>query len=387
MEQHEEDYESMELEKTGESPEQIFNYEELEEETRNFVKTRTAAIKALMKRTAQDIIEIGQELIGVKSRLGHGTFIAWLKMEFGWTRRTANNFIHVAERFKWENFSHLDFAPSALYLLASPSITEEARDEALSRAESGEAITHRVAKEIIEGQVIANLIHELSMMHEAGRISSKAAGQLARLDREGQRAIYEQLSAIDFAYQEQLEVTDAEAKRTREEYERQQATIRTLEDEIEELQQRIPTKPVLDEINRLTAELDAERAKPPTIEVQEKVPPDYEDLKRKVERFQERIDDVRNESSVKDETIQRLMKNLEKTQIELSQYDYKRKEMNAIHCLTDAHKLIGRARVQLDDPKGGMVVSERIEDLVAAIKRDLDSLSLVHKTIDIVEVD
>jgi len=234
---------------------------------------------------------------------------------------------------------------------------------------------------------IANLIHELSMMHEAGRISSKAAGQLPRLDREGQRAVYEQLSAIDFAYQEQLEVTESEAKRIREQYDRQQATIHTLEDEIEELQQRIPTKPVLDQINLLQAELDAERTKPPTIQVQEKVPPDYEDLKRKAERFQEKIESARNESNVKDETIQRLMKNLEKTQLELSQYDYKRKEMNAIHCLTDAHKLIGRARVQLDDPKGGMVVSERIEDLVSSIKKDLETLSLVHKTIDIVEVD
>ena len=153
MKKHEENLVVKELE-NSERQEQGFDYEGLEEETRIFVKTRTAAIKALMKRTAQDIIEIGQELITVKSQLDHGMFIGWLKIEFGWTRMTANNFIHVAERFKLENFSHLDFAPSALYLLASPSIPEDAREEALSRAESGERITHRVAKEIVEGQVI-----------------------------------------------------------------------------------------------------------------------------------------------------------------------------------------------------------------------------------------
>lgn len=95
-----------------------------------------------MRRTAQDIIEIGQKLIDVKQHLGHGKFGLWLRLEFEWTDRTARQFMRVAEAFKSENFSDLDFAPSALYLLAAPSTPDEVRREALERAYQGESITH-----------------------------------------------------------------------------------------------------------------------------------------------------------------------------------------------------------------------------------------------------
>ncbi len=102
----------------------------------------------LMKRTAQGIIEIGQRLIGVKNQLGHGRFGDWLDAEFDWTERTAQQFINVARRFKSENFSDLQLAPSALYLLAAPSTPEAAREEALERASTGESITYTTAKQI-----------------------------------------------------------------------------------------------------------------------------------------------------------------------------------------------------------------------------------------------
>jgi hypothetical protein len=95
----------------------------------------------LVKQTAQGIIEIGQRLIEVKEKLGHGNFIPWLESEFDWGRSTAHKFMSVAE--KCPQYGHFDFAPTALYLLASPSTPEPAREEALSLAESGEKITHQ----------------------------------------------------------------------------------------------------------------------------------------------------------------------------------------------------------------------------------------------------
>jgi len=52
--------------------------------------------------------------------------------------------------FKYENFSHLSIAPSALYLLAAPSTPLSARQEAILHANSGEFITHAKAKMLIE---------------------------------------------------------------------------------------------------------------------------------------------------------------------------------------------------------------------------------------------
>ena len=51
---------------------QSFSYVGLDIEVRSFVKQRTHAIKSLMRRTAQDIIDIGLKLIEIKDILGHG---------------------------------------------------------------------------------------------------------------------------------------------------------------------------------------------------------------------------------------------------------------------------------------------------------------------------
>ena len=56
----------------------------------------------------------------------------------------------VAERFgKTEIISDLQLAPTAAYLLAAPSVPDEARQVALDRAEAGEQITTAVAKKIV----------------------------------------------------------------------------------------------------------------------------------------------------------------------------------------------------------------------------------------------
>ncbi|HLH23292.1 MAG TPA: hypothetical protein VK066_12275 [Chloroflexota bacterium] len=48
---------------------------------------------------------------------------AWQRAEFGWSERTARNFMEVAERFKSAKFADLP-APSVLYLLAQPNTPE-----------------------------------------------------------------------------------------------------------------------------------------------------------------------------------------------------------------------------------------------------------------------
>lgn len=126
----------------------LFDYQALDAETRIVVQQRTSEIKALMKRAAQDILDIGQKLIEVKARIGHGHFGAWLAAEFDWSQDTANNFIRVAQRFS-DIPKISEFAPSALYLLAAPSTPEPARLEALERAEAGEAISYSTAREIV----------------------------------------------------------------------------------------------------------------------------------------------------------------------------------------------------------------------------------------------
>ncbi len=82
-------------------------------------------------------IDIGNKLIEVKARLGHGNFGTWLDTEFGWGKDTANRFMNVASNFANCEISNM-FAPSALYLLSAPSTPDEARHEAIECVSSTE---------------------------------------------------------------------------------------------------------------------------------------------------------------------------------------------------------------------------------------------------------
>ncbi len=126
----------------------LFDYNALDTDTRAFVEARTVEIKALVRRSAQDVVSIGCYLEEVKDRLGHGYFGKWLEAEFDWTQQTANNFMRVAAKFK--NFLNIDgFGPSALYLLSAPSTPDDAFEDAIERAENGERITYSTAKDIV----------------------------------------------------------------------------------------------------------------------------------------------------------------------------------------------------------------------------------------------
>lgn len=128
-----------------------FNYELLEAPVADQVRSSTERIRDRVKRTLEDIIGVGQDLLAVKEALPHGQFGPWLAAEFGWTDRTARNFMAVAEKFgpKSEIIADLKIAPTAAYLLAAPSAPDQARQKAIERAEAGETITTDLAKEII----------------------------------------------------------------------------------------------------------------------------------------------------------------------------------------------------------------------------------------------
>jgi hypothetical protein len=128
-----------------------FNYERLKPEAAATARAAADHIRSKVKKAIVDIIEIGKELVAVKDAVAHGHFGPWLKAEFGWTERTAQNFMSVAERFgaKSEIIADLKIQPTAAYILASPSVPDEARNKALQRAEAGEQITAAVAKKIL----------------------------------------------------------------------------------------------------------------------------------------------------------------------------------------------------------------------------------------------
>jgi hypothetical protein len=128
-----------------------FDYAPLGAKTAEKVQASAARIRETVKRTIEDIIAVGTELLAVKEALPHGQFLPWLRAEFGWTERTARNFMAVAEQFgpKTEMISDLQIEPTAAYLLAAPSAPDEAREAAVERAQAGERITAKEARRIL----------------------------------------------------------------------------------------------------------------------------------------------------------------------------------------------------------------------------------------------
>src|ERR1700730_8676906 len=128
-----------------------FNYDLVEPKVADKLRSMADRIRQKVKKSLENIIEIGNDLTAVKEELPHGEFGPWLKAEFGWGERMAQNFMSVAERFgtKTEIIADLTIEPTAAYLLAAPSVPDEARQMAVERAEAGEQITTSVAKEIV----------------------------------------------------------------------------------------------------------------------------------------------------------------------------------------------------------------------------------------------
>jgi len=126
-----------------------FNYDLLEMKLADKVRSAADRIRERVKKTVEDIIEVGNDLLAVKEALPHGQFLPWLKAEFGWSERSAQNFMGVAEQFKSAKIADLPIQPSAAYLLAAPSVPDEAREKAVEKAEAGEEITFAAAREIV----------------------------------------------------------------------------------------------------------------------------------------------------------------------------------------------------------------------------------------------
>src|SRR2546423_698831 len=105
-----------------------FDYGLLDVETQAFVQEKTLLIHARLKRTAEDIVCIGTDLLAVKRRLGEanngkrGLFMEWIAAEFEMSQAAANKFMQVATHFGEIFINFTNISVSVLYELAAPSM-------------------------------------------------------------------------------------------------------------------------------------------------------------------------------------------------------------------------------------------------------------------------
>ena len=148
--------------------------------TPNELKTIAERIRERIRQMTTDIIATGHDLLGVKSKLDHGAFHSWIKIEFGINARTAQNYMRAATwaEDKSELISHLP--PSTVYLLAAPSTPEEFTTEVLSDIESGRPVDHRQVQARIK---MAQLEQRIRDREESRRREHRLRRSPARLKR------------------------------------------------------------------------------------------------------------------------------------------------------------------------------------------------------------
>lgn len=114
-----------------------FDYAHLDAETREDVQQRTAAIRTRMQRTAQDIIDIGRDLLEVKARLPHGQFGAWLQAEFGLSERSARRFMRAAQLYGGKSDTVADLPAKTIYALSEGKNTLPCEPEQIEPVSKG----------------------------------------------------------------------------------------------------------------------------------------------------------------------------------------------------------------------------------------------------------
>lgn len=126
-------------------------YGGLDEATRVFVRAKTDQMHDGANMTGRGMVAYGQALLDVESRLPRGQWGAWMEAETGRSVRQNQVFMNAARAFsEWPEGARI--SASALGLLASPSVSEELRDEVIQLAME-EDVTVIRTKEMIAADI------------------------------------------------------------------------------------------------------------------------------------------------------------------------------------------------------------------------------------------
>lgn len=116
-----------------------FDYSAVDTTAADRLRSIAANIKNRQNRMLESVLDTGAELIEVKTKLGHGTFLVWIGAEFGWSERTARNYMRTAEVFGSKSAIVSDLPISTIYKLAAPSTPADVRDKVIADLTTGEA--------------------------------------------------------------------------------------------------------------------------------------------------------------------------------------------------------------------------------------------------------
>jgi hypothetical protein len=104
-----------------------YDYADIPQEHRELVQRAALDIRSRLKRTVEDMIEIGRQLSEVRDALlDDGKYHQWLKVEFGMSIGSASEYRSIAARFGGEVSIIETLSPTIVRRLAASSVPIEA---------------------------------------------------------------------------------------------------------------------------------------------------------------------------------------------------------------------------------------------------------------------
>lgn len=169
-----------------------FDYAVISADAAQLARQAVEKIRQRQQRVSREIIEIGADLLRVKDALGHGHFRRWLEAEFGWTDRTARNYMRVAEAFGAKSETVSVLPPTALYKLAAKTTPADVVAQVINDLEDNGI----AALDVIEGRIESARQSALIEKREAKRRALRASTR-ARRRQEDQRCEEERECGIE----------------------------------------------------------------------------------------------------------------------------------------------------------------------------------------------
>src|SRR3954451_6216283 len=137
-----------------------FDYGRLDPKVSAVVTRAVNKIRSHGRAAAQNIIEIGNELLSVQKALkDERCFGDWLKAEFGWSKSTAYNYMNVARQFPTVGNDLPAVDLKTLYLLAAPSTPDWVRQV----AQKHDGLTYTQTRALIEDPLAGAVATELGV--------------------------------------------------------------------------------------------------------------------------------------------------------------------------------------------------------------------------------
>ena len=132
-----------------EPPVLVWDYAAIENEAPvEIIQAAAVQIKTVLRRTAENVIELGKLLEAVRKNLPHGCWQSWVTGEIGVSTSTASNWLRAYEHAdQFRAIANLN--PTAIYALSGEGVTAEAIEKANQLAEAGKKVTKADVDQIV----------------------------------------------------------------------------------------------------------------------------------------------------------------------------------------------------------------------------------------------